>query len=366
MNSTGHNERRTSWTAAELMATEFPEPRWAVPGLVAEGVTLFAGPPKVGKSWLSLGLGIAIASGGRALGQVQVDPGPVLYLALEDTPRRLKTRLGAMLAGSPPPVALTLATECPPLPEGGDQHIARWIDRNPGARLVIIDVFTKVRGRSHNGSQYEADYAAIGRAKAVADAYGIACLLVHHIRKAGSDDFLESVSGTNGLAGASDAILVLKRPRGQADGVLHVTGRDITESEYALAFDPNTGTWRMLEGPASDHALPDTRVVILRHVRDNPGSRPKDIAAATGTDYELTKKTCARMANVGQLAVNAAGRYTAPPGAQGHPGTGTVPAVPGVPELAFPQVSTGVTPGTPQGQPPRSLYALSSPPTDWR
>ena len=33
---------RTSWTAAELMATDFPEPRWAVPGIVAEGVTVLA------------------------------------------------------------------------------------------------------------------------------------------------------------------------------------------------------------------------------------------------------------------------------------------------------------------------------------
>ena len=29
----------TSWTADELMAMSFPEPTWAVPGLIAEGVT---------------------------------------------------------------------------------------------------------------------------------------------------------------------------------------------------------------------------------------------------------------------------------------------------------------------------------------
>ncbi|HEX5494919.1 MAG TPA: hypothetical protein VFX70_10135, partial [Mycobacteriales bacterium] len=109
------------------------------------------------------------------------------------------------------------------------------------------------------------------------------------------------------------------------------------------------GTWRMLDGPASDHALPDTRAAILRHLRDNPGTRPKDIAAATGTDYELTKKTCARMATDGQLTVNTAGRYTTAD-RQGHPGTPTVPAVPAVPELAFPQVSAGARPGTPRGQ----------------
>ena len=39
------------FTAAELMAFEFPEARWAVPGIIPEGVTLLAGKPKQGKSW---------------------------------------------------------------------------------------------------------------------------------------------------------------------------------------------------------------------------------------------------------------------------------------------------------------------------
>src|SRR5688572_20122765 len=69
----GHPSRRSSWTATDLIATEFPEPRFAVPGLIPEGLTLFAGAPKLGKSWLGLGLGIAVASGGRALGSVPVE-----------------------------------------------------------------------------------------------------------------------------------------------------------------------------------------------------------------------------------------------------------------------------------------------------
>ncbi|MGI8701240.1 MAG: AAA family ATPase [Nocardioidaceae bacterium] len=91
---------RTSWTAAELMACEFPEPRWAVPGIIAEGVTLLAGAPKVGKSWLALGLGIAVATGGKALGALDVMEGDVLYLALEDPPRRLQDRLAKVLSGA--------------------------------------------------------------------------------------------------------------------------------------------------------------------------------------------------------------------------------------------------------------------------
>lgn len=304
----------TSWTADELMAMSFPEPTWAVPGLIAEGVNLLAGPPKVGKSWLSLNLGVAIASGDPALGSIDVDPGPVLYLALEDTPRRLQSRLRKVLAGRRAPAGLTVDTYCPPLPVGGAEYIAGWLDEHPGARMVVIDVFTKVRGMAPGGmSAYEADYASTEPVKQLADSYGVPVVLVHHVRKAGADDFLAEVSGTNGLAGSVDAVLVLKRGRAQADGVLHITGRDVTENDYAMTFDAETGTWRLLDGPADDHLMNDTRALIARFVRDHPdGRKPKEIADALQLNPNTIRKTCTRMAEDGQLHAGADGTYYPP------------------------------------------------------
>jgi len=178
--------------------------------------------------------------------------------------------------------------------------------------MVVIDVFAKMRGPAPPGvSAYEADYAAIARVKRIADRYGIALVLVHHVRKAASDDFLAEISGTNGLAGAADSILVLKRPRGTADGLLHITGRDVDEAERALAFQPAAGAWQLLEGPAIDHIVGDTRAVVLRFVREHPRVRPKDIATALDLDDSLVRRTCARMAEAGQLTKDGAGRYAA-------------------------------------------------------
>jgi hypothetical protein len=333
---------RTSWTAADIMAMEFAPPKWAVPGVLSEGVNLLCGPPKVGKSWMSLGLGLDVAMGGKAFGAIDVDPGPVLYLALEDTARRLHNRLGKVLAGRQAPAGLTLATECPPLPQGGDQAIAAWLDRHPEARMVIIDVFAKLRGNSAPGaSAYDADYAAVGRAKKVADEYGVAFVLVHHVRKAGSDDFLTEVSGTNGLAGAADATLVLKRARNQGDGILHVTGRDVDESEYALTFNADAGAWQMLDGPAEDHQIGETRAAILRWLRQAPGSTPKAIADGSGLAYETVRKTCTRMLADGQLAADTGGRYRVP----GTPTVPGVPPVPAVPELPLSSENGGDSQG---------------------
>ncbi|MGW7356791.1 AAA family ATPase [Streptomyces sp. NPDC054802] len=302
---------RTAWTADQLMAAHFPEPKWAVPGILAEGVSLLAGPPKVGKSWLSLGLGLAVAAGGQAFDSVPVQGGPVLYLALEDTPRRLQTRMGKLLGGQKAPAGLTLVTECPPFPQGGVEAIAQWLDRNPDARMVVIDVFAKMRGQAPQGvSAYDADYVSVSYAKRLADHYGIAVVLVHHVRKMASEDFLTEVSGTNGIAGAADATLVLKRARGQADGILHVTGRDVNEAEYALQFQDASGAWHLLDGPASDHTIGDTRAAILKHVRANPGAKPKDIAdAIPHADADTVRRTCSRMAADGQLAKDGSGRY---------------------------------------------------------
>ena len=301
---------RKSWTAAELMAADFPEPRWAVPGIVAEGVTVLAGAPKVGKSWLGLGLVVATATGGKALGAIDVAEGPSLYLALEDTGRRLKDRLGKVLGPTPGPSSLTLVTECPPLPAGGADMISAWLDHHHGARLVVIDVLARVRGPAgRDTTAYDADYRAVTQAKAVADYHGVPFVIVHHTRKASAADFLDEVSGTQGVAGAADSVLVLKRMRGRADAILRVTERDVEEADYALAFAADIGAWQISDMPASEVMLGDTRAAILAYVRDHEGARPKEIAEDTGLEYATVRQTARRMADDGQLDTDGRGRY---------------------------------------------------------
>jgi hypothetical protein len=307
--------RRTRWTDAELMREHFPTPRWAVPGLLSEGVNLLAGPPKIGKSWLSLGLASAIANGDPVLGAIEVERGPVLYCSLEDTGRRLQRRRRQMIdaGGSKPSPLLTLETACPTMTAGGDAVIVDWLAENPSARLVIVDTFEKMRGATPPGaSAYSADYLAASRFKNLADTYGVAFLLIHHVRKQSAEDWQDLVSGTNGLTGAADATLVLKRSRGSADGVLHVTGRDVEEAEYAMSFDAPSGAWTKLDGPASDHELRDTRADLMRVIREHPGLKPAQLAEVVGANPATIRKTLARMADQGQVRKTPAGAYFPP------------------------------------------------------
>jgi hypothetical protein len=137
-------------------------------------------------------------------------------------------------------------------------------------------------------------------------------LLIHHVRKQGAEDFQSLVSGTNGLTGAMDAILVLERGRGQADGVLHVTGRDVEEADYAMSFDAVSGAWTKLDGAASDYELGDTRADIVRLLREHGGMKPARIAEALQLNANTVRKSCTRMATDGQLKAVPGGTYTVP------------------------------------------------------
>ena len=311
--------RPRSWTAAELLDASFPPPRWAIDGLIPEGVTLLAGPPKVGKSWLALDMCVSVAAGGKALGSIGTVQGEALYLALEDTPRRLQQRLRQVLGSDAPPDGLALAVEWPSLPAGADQ-LAAWLEAHPDARLVVIDVFERIRGPVPMGtSAYTADYIAVRRVKELADRFGIAIVLIHHMRKMSSGDFLNEVSGTLGLSGAADTIAVLKRSRGEFDGTFNITGRDVEENEYAMKFAVELGAWQLL-GPAGNYGLADTRRQLLASLRGrDDGAGPKELANATGLDHELVKKTLKRMADDEQVQTDGRGRYYPPIGVPGVP-----------------------------------------------
>ncbi len=264
---TGEAEPATIINARELLSKVFPEPKWAVPGVFPEGAALLVGPPKKGKSWLALNAAVAIAAGGRALGKIPVEAGDALYVSLEDTERRLQERLHLVLGDEPAPERLDIATTWPPLGQGAVEHLDAWLRDHPSARLVILDTLARLRGTiPASASLYQSDYHAMGELKKVADQHGVALCVIHHTRKATADDPLDMVSGTSGLAGAADTILVLKREIGRADATLYVRGRDVPEADRALSFDAETCAWTLI-GDADEYRTSEERQAILDALR---------------------------------------------------------------------------------------------------
>jgi len=318
------------FTADVLLSTYFPPIKWAVHGLISEGLVVVAGPQKVGKSSLILGVCAAVAEGGKALGRVDVEAGDVLYAALEDSPRRLKHRLGQVLNGRPAPVRLTIVTALPSMPQA-TELVSEWLDEHPDARLVVIDVLAKVRPMSAPGvDRYEADYRILSELKRLADHHRVAVVVVTHTRKLGAEDVFDTVSGSVGLTAAADSTIVLRRARNETAGSLSITGRDVPECEYAVQFDGDRSTWTLDGHELADAArkaaevratagLGDRSSEIVAHVNAHPdGVRAVDVER----DLEIpdARRYLARLADAGRIEKAGRGLYK-----------GCVPTIPSVP-----------------------------------
>lgn len=263
-------------TGDQLDAMTFPPLTWAVHGILPEGFGIFTGAPKTGKSWAAYGIALAVAAGKPALGKVATgQPRPVLMLALEDGEKRLQARARKLLGeGESIPTNLHYLTVAAPLDV--PVVIEAWLEvhghRDP---LVVLDTLGKVMPPALPGEgAYSRDYRIGSKLKGLADAHPGTCLIVvHHTRKAGADDWMDSTSGTNGLNGAADFTVTLARTRGSDAGTLKVTGRDVPESEFAVTS--HEGIWSLDGNSLADAS----RVAAQRFASAGVGDRSVEIIA---------------------------------------------------------------------------------------
>jgi hypothetical protein len=247
----------------------------------------------------------------------------VLYLALEDGDRRLKDRIGQLLGDSEPiPGLFHYVTRTEP------GLILRTIDafleRHPETGLVVLDTLGKVMPPAVQGeTTYQRDYRVGSKLKEVTDRYpGLGLVVVHHDRKAETGDFVDSVSGTNGIAGSADTIAVLSRDRHSDAGLLSVTGRDVLESSYGLTRS-SSGHWTLTGG-----TLESARAAAEQHreavVLDRRGDRmreivgfvngrdatsPKDVSERFGITSKDATQYLGRAVNAGLIDKAARGHY---------------------------------------------------------
>jgi len=81
-----------SKSCEEIMTTVYKPIEFVVDGLLAQGLYILAGAPKVGKSWLALDMCLSIAKGEKVLGQ-ETAQGTALYLCLEDSYARIQKQI---------------------------------------------------------------------------------------------------------------------------------------------------------------------------------------------------------------------------------------------------------------------------------
>jgi RecA-family ATPase len=229
---------------AELYDTIYHPRTQVISGLLCSGVYLFAGAPKVGKSFFMAQLGYHVSSG-IPLWEYPVHQGTVLYLALEDDYARLQKRLSRMF-GIDSTDCFRFATHAKNLGEGLNGQLKKFVRDYPETRLIIIDTLQKVREMGSEKYSYASDYEIMTQIKRLAEQYNICVLLVHHTRKQNADDCFDTISGTNGLLGAADgAFIMQKEKRTDNKAVLDIVGRDQQDQRLHLLFDREHFIWQL-------------------------------------------------------------------------------------------------------------------------
>lgn len=315
---TMEHDRRASLPAwqrgislADLLDKEFPPIRYVVDGYIVEGLTVLAGAPKARKSWMMLDAAVAVATGDKAFGTILCEHGDVLFLGLEDNQRRLKDRLDKMSVIQRNH-HLMICTQW----AAGDEAveaIEAWARGVEKPTLVVVDVLARVREFTGREASYEADYRALVALHDLASRLAIAVVVIHHTRKAGADDPFDEVSGTRGLTGAADTVLVIRRDNtGGASfrATLYGRGRDIPEIETAIEFDDETYRWKVL-GEAWKVADTAERQEVLDVLRDaGRALRVKDIAEELGKTAANISKMLRAMLKAGLVMQPSYGCYT--------------------------------------------------------
>lgn len=231
---------------AEIYDTVYLGKPPLIDGLLYPGTYLFAGAPKLGKSFLMAQIAYRISMGLNMWG-FSVRQGTVLYLALEDDYHRLQERLYRMF-GTDSTDNLHFAIKAPDLENGPDEQLEKFMGQHQDTSLIIIDTLQKIRDIGGEKYSYANDYEIIARMKEFADKHSICLLLVHHTRKQTAADKFDMISGTTGLLGAADGVFLLqKKKRTSNAATLEVSGRDQPDQKLYISRNPETLQWELEE-----------------------------------------------------------------------------------------------------------------------
>ena len=265
--------------SAEQITTGVLQPvRYLTEERIPEGLVLIASAPKRKKSWLALQVVKAVAEGGELLGR-PTRQGRGLGLFLEDNDRRMAQRLaflGAQRMTADARARMHMAYTWPKGSEGVTA-LRDWMRQWPDTIVIVVDVLQKFRSEHDpRASAYAADYAALEGLHALTRDYpGLCILVLHHVRKAKGDSPAETISGTNGLAGAADAYVILEQGPEPNTAKVHIDGRDweLWTHDFVWRFEDGIGWTHTKTLTEEDSLTPAQREwleLARRHGRITP------------------------------------------------------------------------------------------------
>lgn len=196
---------------AEFLSLEFP-PRKNIlsPWLPSQGIVMVYAPRGVGKTFFSLNLGIAVASGGNFLGWKAPEPRGVLYLDGEMPAVVMQERLSAIILSADKEPSAPLKIITPDLQSYGMPNLATPEGQEglepmlDSTGLIIVDnISTLCRGGRENEAE---SWLPVQEWALRLRSRGLSVLFVHHAGKGGNQ------RGTSRREDVLDTVISLKHP----------------------------------------------------------------------------------------------------------------------------------------------------------
>jgi archaellum biogenesis ATPase FlaH len=286
-------------SADDLYHRDIPLLQPMVDGLLFKGLTILAGRPKEGKSWLALQLALGVVSESSFAGLRINEPGRVLYLALEEPKRRTQSRMKLLTSANDFLGDLGFLYTIAPMEQGGLAQLDSYLKANP-VKLVIIDTYMGFL-QSEGGKRdiVQADYNRINSLRQLAEKHDCAIILVHHTRKA-EGSTVDSLLGTTGISAACDCIWQLQKKQ-DGDAVLKVTGREVEEDSFALRFSKEEGNfgWLFTGGNGAHASVSPQRRQILDLLTTQGPLTPKRMAELLGKNDNTTRRLIQKLSQEG-------------------------------------------------------------------
>jgi hypothetical protein len=202
--------------------------------------------------------------------------------------------------------------EWPRLSQGGTALIEAWIKSAPKPRLIIVDILERVRDRNSktNASAYTTDYEALVALHGIATEHRLSILVLHNQRKAAAEDLMDTVSGTGGLGGALDTLLVLGKD--EVSSFLYGRGRDLEEFNHAVQQSKDM-RWQNLGSRPEAQVSPERQLIVAALFKAGRPMTAAEVAQAVPTMKAVNvKNRLAEMYKDGEVEAVARGVYRLP------------------------------------------------------
>jgi AAA domain len=224
-------------SGTQTLRTEHDPLRCFVEEILAEGLTILAGKPKKGKSCVALDMSLSISVGRQAFMKFPTLHARVLYVSLEDGPRRIQRRLKGIQANLTTLTHLDFLYTFPRLGAGAFEALAHYAETY---QVIIIDTLGRILPTQNTTRQSLSEYQLLTDVLApihqLAEDNRMAIVTIDHLRKASVDDDIDGVIGSQAKGGMADHLLFYTRKGREKDGVLQVLGRDLDDEKFVLSM----------------------------------------------------------------------------------------------------------------------------------